>query len=132
MRLDRAITVVGAHAEGEVGRVITGGVVAPAAASMFERMQNIERDMPWLDQQSQQARDIERFRWFSNGYIALDPEHVNRIIDVRYSMLPNAVDALWSVQVSPVATATQHADYLVHRDSSDDLPRQLWQMLTGD
>ncbi len=48
MRLDRAITVVGAHAEGEVGRVITGGVVAPAAASMFERMQNIERDMPWL------------------------------------------------------------------------------------
>ncbi|MBO6636717.1 MAG: proline racemase family protein [Roseitalea sp.] len=48
MRLDRTITVVGAHAEGEVGRVITGGVLAPPAGSMFERMQTIERDMPWL------------------------------------------------------------------------------------
>ena len=48
MRLDRAITVVGAHAEGEVGRVITGGVIAPPADSMFERMQRIEREMPWL------------------------------------------------------------------------------------
>ena len=48
MRLDRAITVVGAHAEGEVGRVITGGVIAPPADSMFERMQRIEHEMPWL------------------------------------------------------------------------------------
>lgn len=48
MKLDRAITVVGAHAEGEVGRVITGGVIAPRAASMFERMQIIEREMGWL------------------------------------------------------------------------------------
>jgi proline racemase len=48
MELDRAITVVGAHAEGEVGRVITGGVIAPAADSMFARMQAVERDMPWL------------------------------------------------------------------------------------
>jgi len=29
MRLQQVITVVGAHAEGEVGRVITGGVIAP-------------------------------------------------------------------------------------------------------
>ena len=34
---------------------------------------DIARDMPWLDDSSQQARDIERFRWFSNGYIARDP-----------------------------------------------------------
>jgi len=48
MRLDRAITVVGAHAEGEVGRVITGGVLPPAGATMFERMVALERDSPWL------------------------------------------------------------------------------------
>jgi proline racemase len=29
MRLDRLITVVGAHAEGEGGRVITGGALPP-------------------------------------------------------------------------------------------------------
>jgi proline racemase len=48
VKLDRAITVVGAHAEGEVGRVITGGVIAPPAETMFDRMTLIERDMPWL------------------------------------------------------------------------------------
>lgn len=48
MNLDRVITVVGAHAEGEVGRVITGGVLPPRGASMFERMQNLERDSAWL------------------------------------------------------------------------------------
>jgi len=41
MRLQQLVTVVGAHAEGEVGRVITGGVLAPPASSMFERQQKI-------------------------------------------------------------------------------------------
>src|SRR3569623_2669072 len=48
MRLQQLITVVGAHAEGEVGRVITGGVIAPRAASMFERQQAVIRDQDWL------------------------------------------------------------------------------------
>ena len=48
MHLDRLITVVGAHAEGEVGRVITGGVLPPQGATMFERMLSLERDSPWL------------------------------------------------------------------------------------
>lgn len=48
MKLDRLITVVGAHAEGEVGRVITGGVLPPRGATMLERMHNLERDSPWL------------------------------------------------------------------------------------
>ena len=48
MRLDRNITVVGAHAEGEVGRVIIGGVLPPRGATMFERMVNLERENGWL------------------------------------------------------------------------------------
>ena len=48
MMLDRAITVVGAHAEGEVGRVITGGVLPPKGATMFERMQDLEKNSSWL------------------------------------------------------------------------------------
>ena len=42
------MTVVGAHAEGEVGRVITGGFLPPAGATMFERMMNLERESGWL------------------------------------------------------------------------------------
>lgn len=45
MRLQNMITVVGAHAEGEVGRVITGGVLPPRGATMFERMVNMEQDI---------------------------------------------------------------------------------------
>ncbi len=48
MRLNPVVTVVGAHAEGEVGRVITGGVIAPRAASMFERQQAFIREQDWL------------------------------------------------------------------------------------
>ena len=44
MQTRRIISVVGAHAEGEVGDVITGGVLPPAGATMFERMRNMERD----------------------------------------------------------------------------------------
>ncbi len=50
MRLQQVITVVGVHAEGEVGRVITGGVIAPRAASMFERQQLLQRDQDGLRQ----------------------------------------------------------------------------------
>lgn len=48
MKLDRLITVVGAHAEGEVGRVITGGVLPPRGSTMLERMRSLEHDNVWL------------------------------------------------------------------------------------
>jgi proline racemase len=48
MQLDRLITVVGAHTEGEGGRVITGGVLPPRGATMFERMQTLQRESDWL------------------------------------------------------------------------------------
>ncbi|HEV7136397.1 MAG TPA: proline racemase family protein [Steroidobacteraceae bacterium] len=48
MRLQQVITVVGVHAEGEVGRVITGGVIAPRAASMFERQQLLQSEQDCL------------------------------------------------------------------------------------
>jgi proline racemase len=44
MKFDRLITVVGAHAEGEVGRVITGGVLPPPGRTMFERMSAFQRE----------------------------------------------------------------------------------------
>ena len=44
MNPQRVITVVGCHAEGEVGDVITGGVLPPAGATMLERKIVMERD----------------------------------------------------------------------------------------
>ena len=48
MNLNKMITVVGAHVEGEIGRVITGGVLPPKGATMFECMETLERDDSWL------------------------------------------------------------------------------------
>ena len=44
MRSDRAIHVVGCHAEGEVGDVIVGGVLPPGGATMFDKMKTLEAD----------------------------------------------------------------------------------------
>jgi proline racemase len=44
MRSRVMLSVVGCHAEGEVGDVIVGGFLAPPGATMFERMRNMERD----------------------------------------------------------------------------------------
>ena len=81
---------------------------------------DVTRDLPWLDRESQQARDIERFRWFSNGYVAQDPKDPHRIIDVRYSMIPNQVDALWGIELSPLASPKQHVKYQNTRDTAGD------------
>ena len=44
MRSHRLISLVGCHAEGEVGDVIIGGVLPPPGRTMFEKMVNMERD----------------------------------------------------------------------------------------
>jgi proline racemase len=48
MRARRTLTVVGCHAGGEVGDVITGGVLPPAGATVFEQMETLRRDGDWL------------------------------------------------------------------------------------
>jgi inner membrane protein len=91
----------------------------------------VDRDMPWLDPDSQQARDIERFRWFSNGYIARDPIYSNRVMDIRYSLLPNEIDPLWSIELQPGAGRWDHALYRTHREGGADRASVLWEMLTS-
>lgn len=92
---------------------------------------DVDLDMPWLDQASQQARDFERFRWFSNGYIARDPVFINRVIDLRYSMIPNEVAPLWSIELRPAAGQDEHAIYHVHRDPGKGRVARMWNMLSG-
>src|SRR5215204_2552213 len=48
MRALRTITVVGCHAGGEVGNVVVGGVLPPRGKTVFEQMQELQRDGDWL------------------------------------------------------------------------------------
>lgn len=92
----------------------------------------LARDLPWLDPNSQQALDVERFRWFSNGYIARDPKIANRVIDIRYSLIPNEVAALWSIELVPGVPIDRHVRYTTHRDPGQDSVAHLWGMLAGE
>ncbi|MEZ8353213.1 metal-dependent hydrolase [Vibrio splendidus] len=93
---------------------------------------NVSSDLPWLEPDSQQAKDIERFRWFSNGYIAQDPTDELRIIDVRYSIVPNQMKALWSIKLSKTVDANTHIKYETHRDNTPESRQIFFDMLTGD
>lgn len=93
---------------------------------------DVGRDFPWLEPESQQAKDIERFRWFSNGYVAQDPTDKLRIIDVRYSVVPNQLNALWSIRLSPTASEETHVEYATHRDNSATSRALFFEMLLDD
>lgn len=92
---------------------------------------DVARDFPNLNPQSQQARDIERFRHFSDGFIAVDPRAPNRIIDVRYSMVPNEVEGLWSIVISDRADPARHVAFRTHRESPAESFRRLWRLIVG-
>lgn len=95
---------------------------------------NVATHFPSLDPNSQQARDIERFRWFSNQYLALDPENKNRIIDVRYSLIPNQVNGMWGIVLDANAGPDQHVQWTTMRPGpkeSKKLFMRLWKMILG-
>ncbi|GMQ49000.1 metal-dependent hydrolase [Vibrio sp. 10N] len=92
---------------------------------------DIESSFPWLDASSQQARDIQRFNWFSDGFVALSSNDELRIIDVRYSIVPNELNALWSIELAPAATADQHVTYHTHRSSQAEDRQRFYDMLLG-
>jgi proline racemase len=48
MRLNNAITVIGCHAEGEVGRVVTGGVLPPPGDTLMAQKLHLERSADGL------------------------------------------------------------------------------------
>ena len=63
--------------------------------------------------------DVERFRWFSNDYLAVEPGNPYRITDIRYSMVPNEIQGLWSIELSPEADPAAHVGYVVSRRTDD-------------
>mgnify|MGYP001028062925 CR=1 FL=1 len=93
---------------------------------------NLDRHFTWLNPDSQQAKDIERFRWFSNNYLAIDPDQPNRIIDVRYSVVPNEIDALWSIDLVADKPMDAHIEWQSIRRTDSEQTAKLWRMLWSE
>ncbi len=92
---------------------------------------NIRRDFSWLDPLSQQAKDIERFRWFSNGYLARSRVNPNQLIDVRYSLVPNEIAPLWWIELSPNASLEDHVEYYSSHSLTPQQKQRFSVMLFG-
>ena len=113
----------------------TDGIRAGKSITVYKGEQtaklNIERDFPWLDASSQQAKDIERFRWFSQGYLAIDPSNPFTVIDARYSLLPNQAKGMWGIQLSPNASKLAHVRTVMTRRLSAESWQSFVDMLYG-
>ena len=97
---------------------------------------DVKRDYPWLPADSQQAKDIERFRWFSDDFLAVSTQNPNLIMDVRYSFLPNRISSMWGVvvdkQLIDQGQLDAHAQYEIQRDMSQQKSRRFIEMLFYD
>lgn len=97
-----------------------------AKAQRFE----VGRDMLEIDSGSALAHDVERFLYFSQGYVIADPARENVLVDVRYSMLPTGLAPLWGIDLN-VESNTLHAQFVNYRDRSEDTRERFMAMLLG-
>ena len=102
-------------------RIYPGG-----SAPRFDR----DRDRPKLPADSVLAIDIERFRKFSEGFVAPDPTRDNVLIDVRYSMLPTSVTPIWGIDLG-VGAESEHARFINYRDRPPNYRQKFIAMLLG-
>ena len=93
---------------------------------------DIERDLPWLEKDSQQANDLERFYWFSRGYLSVDPDNPLRVIDMRYSLVPNEAKGMWSIWLDQQAGKTDHVIMKQDRDTSSARREKFGRMLRNE
>ena len=92
---------------------------------------NLNRDVPALRHGSQQAKDIERFRWFSDDWLALDDADPNLIVDMRYSQLPNDIKGLWGIRISSNPPEEAHVQWTTQRSTSQTELTLFWEQLRG-
>ena len=114
-----------------VDAVRAGGSVTTIEGDHVKRL-DLSLAFPWLDPNSQQARDVERFRWFSNDYLAVDRDDPLLVIDMRYSHLPNEIKGLWGIRLEPNAPSDQYATWVTRRSADSERFKQLATMLRGN
>ena len=93
---------------------------------------NQEEDFPWLKEESQQYKDVERFKWFSNDFLAVNPQNKNQIIDIRYSGIPNEIGGLWGVQLNPNKHNQEHVEFVSMRSATIERFKVLRSMILNN
>ncbi|MDG2019593.1 MAG: metal-dependent hydrolase [SAR86 cluster bacterium] len=90
-----------------------------------------QQHLSGLNQESQQAKDVERFRWFSQDYLGFDAEK-NLVTDVRYSMLPNQIEPMWGLVIDEQRETNEHAIWWTGRELDQGQWDLFIEMLRGN
>ena len=83
-----------------------------------------------LPQDSVQANDVERFRFFSQGYLYQHPDDSEVIGDLRYAMYPDSVEPLWGIRINSKEPEV-HVSFEHFRNPSQRAFDRLWSMIQG-
>ena len=95
------------------------------------RIFDYQRHLPNLEKDSQQRKDIERFRWFSQDYLGFDKEK-NLVTDVRYSMIPNQIAPMWGLVIDNQRGVDEHATWWTSRGLENSQLAIFKEMLRGN
>lgn len=88
------------------------------------------RDLPALSRDSVLYNDIQRFDFFSDGYLALHPEDPGLLGDVRYAMLPTSTRPLWGIRLD-TQNPQAHTPFETSRRMSQEEIGRFTGMLKG-
>jgi len=89
-----------------------------------------KQHLPKLNRDSQQAKDIERFRWFSQDYLGYQKEK-KLVTDIRCSMLPNQIEAMWGLVIDETLDFEKHASWWTGRSLEPSELDLFLEMLSG-
>ena len=92
---------------------------------------DIDRNNPSLDKASALYKDMQRFNFFSDGYIAGHPRKPNVLADMRYSIQPNGLEPLWGIEFEPTEPQ-QHVQFSVYRNLTKENRQLFFSMLLGE
>lgn len=92
---------------------------------------NVENDFSFLPKGSVARNDIERFRWFSNGFLSWNPTDPTYIGDIRFAFFPTSTEALWGIVIPRDHPPQQHVDFISRRALSSQERAHFAQMLWG-
>jgi len=65
------------------------------------------------DLSEDQKKDIDRFLWFSQDFVAVNPKNEYELLDIRYSNLPNEIGGLWGIHLNP--NTENHVEFISNR-----------------
>ncbi len=98
-----------------------------------ESIEKLDEDAFWQEYQKSETKDfdVERFRFFSDGYLVRHPKYPSMIGDFRYAAIPNAIDPMWGIDVD-TEDPEDHATFRnVSRESLVDRRSLYLDMLLG-